>query len=702
MRGKQILATGTAWIAVLLPFGPQGAACAAAPPQVSHHDDDDDDEGPVATGEIVVTARQLDAARASVNPSLGASTYMLTNDVLERRPSGESANLVNVLLQMPGVTQGAEGAIRVRGQDRLQYRINNVILPEGLSDPADTLRARFAERIELVTGALPAQYGLQTGGVVNITTKSGVYKQGGEVELYGGTQGRFEPAFELAGSNGGTNYYVSGSYLRSDAGLPAPEPGSVPLRDHTDQGDALAYFDRILDAHSRVSLILGMTDDAFETPHVPGLVSGSITSEAWGGAQRRASQYGLLSYQRSEDALTLQVSAFLSHGVNRIEPDASVDLIFNGIARQRRNSLLSGGVQAEAVYTLGDAHHLRAGLLETWRQNHNDATDTVLVAAAPANLIGHVLTRRSETGIYLQDEWQPATGLTINYGARFDHVSGPGGGSAVSPRANLAWTPIAGTTVHLGYARYFVPAPLGDEAIAIGRYAGTSAAPPTATDAPALAERDDYIDVGVSQQFEGLTLGVDVYWRRARNLLDQTWSADGLQSRSFNLARGNGKGVEFSATWSDGPLSAWGNLAVAKLDGQQIVSGQASFTATELAAAAGHDIAANSDQRISGSAGLAWRTGPLRLSGDIAFGSGLPRSGAPNAPNLTSLPAWSTVNLAAVYRVRGLGHRPLDIRLDVLNAFDQPQRLQDGTSLMGGTALWRARRGIFVGLEQVL
>jgi outer membrane receptor protein involved in Fe transport len=62
--------------------------------------------------------------------------------------------------------------------------------------------APFADKVELVTGALPAQYGLQTGGVVNITTKSGVYGQGGEVELSGGTLGRFEGAFDAMGSLG--------------------------------------------------------------------------------------------------------------------------------------------------------------------------------------------------------------------------------------------------------------------------------------------------------------------------------------------------------------------------------------------------------------------------------------------------------------------------------------------------------------------
>jgi hypothetical protein len=65
------------------------AAHAAQPPRHTHDDDDDDDEGPVPTGEIVVTARKLDAARASINPALGASSYLLTNDALEKRPSGD-------------------------------------------------------------------------------------------------------------------------------------------------------------------------------------------------------------------------------------------------------------------------------------------------------------------------------------------------------------------------------------------------------------------------------------------------------------------------------------------------------------------------------------------------------------------------------------------------------------------------------------
>ncbi|HZU64357.1 MAG TPA: TonB-dependent receptor [Novosphingobium sp.] len=718
MRLGQILHLGLACMVAAGSAGlpAPGAIAHAAPaphaPQRPAHDDDDDDgdDGPVQTGAIVVTARQLDAARASINPALGASAYLLTNDAVEKRPSGETANLVNVLLQMPGVSQGGDGAIRVRGQDHVQYRLNNIILPDGLADPADTLRARFADRVELVTGALPAQYGLQTGGIVNLTTKSGVYQHDGEVELYGGTQGRFEPAFELAGAEAGTSYYVSGAWLRSDAGLPAPDASATPLHDHTDQGDALAYFERLLDARSRLALILGVSDDGLQTPRsrsgpastITGTTTGTITGTAAGGAQQRASQYGLLSYLRSAGALNLQLAAFLSHGVQRLEGDVPGDLALAGIARQDRADLLSSGLQAEAVYAPGRAHHLRAGLLASWRRTRSRAADTVLLADSPLTLRGQASARRQETGLYLQDEWAAAPGLTFNYGLRFDRVSGSGGGSAPGPRASLVWSPAKATTFHLGYARYFVPAPQEREAIAPAAYAGSSAALPTATDTPARAERDDYIDIGLTQKLGGLALGIDAFWRGSRNLLDQTWSADGLVAHAFNYARGTGKGVELSANWSEGPLSAWGNLAVSRLQGWRIVSGQAPFSAAALAGAASQAVATNSDQRFTGSAGLAWRTGPWRLSGDATFGSGLPRSATALAPNGATMPAWVALNLAAVRRFAGWGRRPLDIRLDVLNALDGARRWQDGTGLAGGQPQWAARRGVFIGLEQAL
>ena len=75
-----------------------------------------------------------------------------------------------MLLRAPGVVQDSFGQIHVRGDHgNLQYRLDGVQLPEGLSLFSNVLATRYANKMSLLTGALPAQYGLQTAGIVDIT-----------------------------------------------------------------------------------------------------------------------------------------------------------------------------------------------------------------------------------------------------------------------------------------------------------------------------------------------------------------------------------------------------------------------------------------------------------------------------------------------------------------------------------------------------
>ena len=76
------------------------------PQIVSAADADDEDEGPAKPlSELIVTAKRLDAARADIEPSLGASTYTLSGEMVDNRPGSESLNINHILLQAPGVTQ---------------------------------------------------------------------------------------------------------------------------------------------------------------------------------------------------------------------------------------------------------------------------------------------------------------------------------------------------------------------------------------------------------------------------------------------------------------------------------------------------------------------------------------------------------------------------------------------------------------------
>src|SRR5438270_12134851 len=93
-----------------------------------------------------------------------------------------------------------------------------------------------------------------------------------------------------------------------------------------------------------------------------------------------------------------------------------------------------------------------------------------------------------------------------------------------SPRASLTWVPQEGTTVHAGYARTFTPP---QQVIAaptnLALVQGTSQQPEVSTSSPVLPERANVFDVGVVQKIyaiPGLELGVDGYYKEARDLLD--------------------------------------------------------------------------------------------------------------------------------------------------------------------------------------
>jgi outer membrane receptor for ferrienterochelin and colicins len=110
----------------------------------------DSAQTPAQAAEIVVTARRLDAARSQIEPGLGATTYSLPEAFIANLPSGANVQLNQVVLQAPGVAQDSFGQLHVRGDHgNIQFRLNNVILPEGLQVFGQTLSPGLAANIDL-------------------------------------------------------------------------------------------------------------------------------------------------------------------------------------------------------------------------------------------------------------------------------------------------------------------------------------------------------------------------------------------------------------------------------------------------------------------------------------------------------------------------------------------------------------------------
>lgn len=684
---------------------PVFAAAAIGSPAMAQQDADGDDGPGRPVTEITVAARRLDAARENVNPALGASVYALSNDTVESRPSGETTSISQILLQAPGVTQDASGQLRLRqSQGTLQYRINNVILPDGLTDPGDTLSARLASKVELVTGALPAQYGLQAGGVVNITTKDGIYLAGGQAELYGGSRGMFQPAFEYGGSAGTLNYFASGQYQRSNAGLATTDGSMSPTHDRTTQGEGMVYLDRLIGSQDRVSLILSASDERFQIPDPRGNAA-AVPAQAM---QRSANRFAVLSLLHTTERFTLQVAGFARSSLAALDTSDAGDVALFGYGRASRETANSLGAQVELAYEPAEAHTLRGGIVITSTLNKGGATTLAYPVDASGAPTSASLLTLSETSrirartdsLFAQDEWRLGDAITLNWGGRIDHVTGSGDHTAFSPRASMVWRPGADTTVHLGYARYFLPAPVEGTSDNPADLATTSARLPGTVSSAVLPETDDYYAIGAQQKLGDLTLGIDAYWREANNLLDDVQLAGSYRTVAFNYGHGRLRGVELTATYAARRLSAWANLAVAQARGSRIVSNQAYFAQAALDYAAGHMLATTGAQTVTASGGVSYRWDRFRLSGDLLIGSGLPRTLSGGVPNGDHLPAYAQVNLSGVWRVASFHGHPLDLRVDAINLLDVRYQLRDGTGLAAGPVAWGTRRGLFVGIEQ--
>jgi len=268
--------------------------------------------------EIQVTAQRLNEARSTIETQTGASTYTIDSQAIAAMPGGENAQLNQVLLQAPDVVQDSFGQIHVRADHNdLQYRLNGIILPEGISVFSQTISPWLISSLKLITGALPAEYGLRTAGIIDLSTNSGLLQPGGEISVYGGSHGTFQPSAEYGGSDGNFTYYVTGDYKQDNLGIESPDGSSDPLHDHTTQGHAFAYFEDIIDSNDRASLIMGLSDDEFQIPNQRDLqpslglnVNGQTNylSDNLNERQHELAEYAIASWQHSEGALDWQTS----------------------------------------------------------------------------------------------------------------------------------------------------------------------------------------------------------------------------------------------------------------------------------------------------------------------------------------------------------------------------------------------------------
>jgi outer membrane receptor for ferrienterochelin and colicins len=679
-----------------------------------------------ALSTVIVTARRLNEARAGIETQTGASTYTIDSAAIAATPGGENVQLNQVLLQAPDVVQDSFGQLHVRADHNdLQYRLNGIILPEGISVFSQALSPRLISSLSLITGALPAEYGLRTAGVIDLTTNSGLLQPGGEVSLYGGSHGTFQPAAEYGGSHDGFSYYLAGDYKEDDLGIESPDGTPDPLHDFTRQGHLFGYFEKILGENDRLSLIVGNSDDAFQIPNQRGLQPtlglqvGEVSdflSDNLNETQHELAEYAIFAWQHSQGPLDLQSAVSVRYTSLHFAPDWVGDLLYNGIAQNAFKDDTALAWQLDASYKLNDTHTVRSGFFLQHDSANSLTTSQVLpindsgmqTSTTPLTVFDNGSQSQQMQSAYLQDEWHVWSPLTINYGLRFDHYNAYSSGSQLSPRLNFVWQLPTGTTVHGGYSRYYTPPPF--ELVAsetFGKFAGTTALPPGSVtlDTRPVAERANYYDFGVQQKLmdSALTLGVDSFYEQAQHLIDEGQFGAPIILTPFNYRYGLIGGLELSANYSVHDFSVYANTSWQAAHGKDVESSQFSFTQSQLDYIADNYIHLDHEGRVSASGGVSYFWSGTRLSVDMLFGSGL-REDLDLAngfviPNGTHTPSYAQWNLGLSHEFHFDGSGPVTVRADVINLGDKVYQIRSGSGIGVFAPQFGARRGFFGGVS---
>jgi len=663
---------------------------------------------------LAVVAKRLDVARNGLSPETGSSTYRFSEQAISQLPQSDNTPLNQVILQAPGVAQDSFGQVHVRGEHaNLQYRINGIQLPEGLAGFGQALSPRFIQNMSLITGALPAQYGLRTAGVIDIHTKSGTVTPGGSVEMYGGQRGTVVPSFELGGSSDKFSYYATGTYIGTDRGIEPPTAGPTAIHDHSDQGQGFGYFSYLLGPAARLSLISGVAINSFQIPANPGQDMvytyddvTSYPSSQVAESQMERTFFNVLAFQGAIGGqVDYQLSAFSRYSTIDFSPDPVGDLIYTGIASQVFRSSFTNGLQGDGAYRLNDFHTLRAGFYGSAEvvaiDNHASvfpADDMGMqTSTLPITVVDDTNINSWLYGIYLQDEWRPIAPLTVNVGIRYDLNDAFVHADQFSPRLGLVYEFPTQTTLHGGYARYFTPPPT--ELVSptdVQKFDGTTGALPSSQSSPVKPERADYFDAGVIQRLgSGLNIGVDGYFKNARDQLDEGQFGSALVFTPFNYLWGRVYGTEATASYTQGNLSTYVNFAYSVAQGTKVVSGQFNFDPDELAYINNHYVFLDHDQTFTSTGGLFYGWNGYGFRFDYLYGSGL-RSGFANTGNL---PFYIQANAGVSKRLTVPYLGWAEVRLDCINLGDETYQIRNGSGIGVATSQYGPRRAIFAGIR---
>jgi outer membrane cobalamin receptor len=699
---------------------------------------------------------KVEAKRHLVQNTSSTSSTTMDKEQIATLPQGDSISLPRLLeTTTAGVVQGPFGQMFIRGNHaNIQYQIDGVQLPDSVSGTfADAFSPRNIDHYEIITGGIPAEYGEREAAVVNIVTKAGAETPGGSVELNYGTYNTFSPQGVISGSNkdGDIHYFLSANYNRTDRGLDTPQPQSVTnqtqggedaIHDQSNGNNEFMKIDWLPNNSDKLSFILFQNYNFYQIPNFPSSFSapGNFAPNSGYFGNGYNDQVGnspdtagtpLFNYtpsttndtQANQDMYVqavwkhtfnersfLQVSPYWKYSKVKVTNDLVNDLFsltpsvgapyYNTSAtpssfalNQHVNNV---GVHSDYTQRTDDHNVMKFGT----QIQATQANDSFLVLTDPTGanpVTGGDTNRGYLEAFYAQDDWTINKQWSVNAGLRFSAFQfhfpdAQASDQQLQPRigVNFMATPV--TKLHVFYGRLFMPAPLENLREAFNATGG-----PPVSFYDIKAEKDNYFETGIEQQIgQTHVSSVNVYYKKATNMLDDTQLLNTSIASPYNYQDGYAYGIEYSLHGKVTPeLSDYINYSYEIAKGENISGG--TFAVDQNSIPGNTYLYLDHVQVHTANAGLTYAKDRYFSTVQGLFGSGL-RTG-PN--NTLSLPSHFTFDLTAGYDLKGDNWLTnWKIQGDILNMFDNAYPITIANGFNGSH--YAAGREFFIRLTKEL
>lgn len=438
-------------------------------------------------GEIVVNAE-----RPIVDVASAATVFSLPSEFFSYLPNERSVGSIVSLAPQANQSQFPGEQVNISGSSGPEnaYYLDGMNISRGRFGIGNSeLPYNFIREVQVKTGGYEAEFGRATGGIVDVITRSGGNRFGGEVFGYFTDNAlTSEPRFALEGARQAdfSEYDVGGSLggpiVRDRlwffaAYNPSFHRERVGVRgadipdDHTTEHlfatkltwRAGPQTDVVITAHGNPSRHRGVDlGSALDT------TAETVTFlEQLGGVQLSALMRRRLggSGQAEFGVSRLTIRFIVDDAAGRLDPhfvDYTTGVVSGGFGRSVNNRSARDGVHGSLRQVFG-RHAMKLGVEYENNQNRQAVDNSADPGAPQGNIerydeTTYVWYRGRSGGLvhnrvltaYAQDSWRSGDRLTLNYGVRWDaqYLIGPDG--KLAQRFTDQWQPRAGFTYQVG------------------------------------------------------------------------------------------------------------------------------------------------------------------------------------------------------------------------------------------------------------